>query len=164
MNNTHGNILYGFSTTNGSTTNDLVYRQKLEDTSTATGGLSSNSTFGSYNPPRGAVGWICPVCGRGLAPSTAYCPCNLTRDISYTSTTLNNINVNSIEEVLDKSSNLDYLTRVDVNSDNGFLSCYHTDNSSCELVGIKTTDAVYGGGADNCETSAWSVTPPTKPD
>lgn len=32
-----------------------------------------------YNPPRyrGEVGWICPVCGRGNAPSTAYCSCNM---------------------------------------------------------------------------------------
>jgi hypothetical protein len=34
-----------------------------------------------YNPPRyhGEVGWICPVCGRGNAPSTAYCNCNMTK-------------------------------------------------------------------------------------
>jgi hypothetical protein len=39
-----------------------------------------------YNPPRprGEVGWICPVCGRGNAPSTAYCNCNITKpDIVY---------------------------------------------------------------------------------
>ena len=39
-----------------------------------------------YNPPRprGEVGWICPVCGRGNAPSTAYCSCNMTKpDIVY---------------------------------------------------------------------------------
>ena len=24
----------------------------------------------------GAYGWICPVCGRGLSPTTSYCPCN----------------------------------------------------------------------------------------
>ena len=39
-----------------------------------------------YNPPRhrGEVGWICPVCGRGNAPSTAYCNCNMTKpDIVY---------------------------------------------------------------------------------
>lgn len=29
--------------------------------------------------PHGEVGWICPVCGRGLAPSMSWCPC-------YTST------------------------------------------------------------------------------
>jgi hypothetical protein len=34
-----------------------------------------------YNPPRprGEVGWICPICGRGNAPSTAYCNCNMTK-------------------------------------------------------------------------------------
>ena len=21
------------------------------------------------------IGWICPVCGRGLSPFTSYCPC-----------------------------------------------------------------------------------------
>ena len=26
--------------------------------------------------PRGEVGWICPVCGRGLAPSMSWCPCH----------------------------------------------------------------------------------------
>ena len=39
-----------------------------------------------YNPPRprGEVGWICPVCGRGNAPSTAYCNCQMTKpDIVY---------------------------------------------------------------------------------
>lgn len=39
-----------------------------------------------YNPPRyhGEVGWICPICGRGNAPSTAYCNCNITKpDIVY---------------------------------------------------------------------------------
>lgn len=39
-----------------------------------------------YNPPRyhGEVGWICPLCGRGNAPSTAYCSCNITKpDIIY---------------------------------------------------------------------------------
>ena len=42
-----------------------------------------NKTISSYQPPCGEVGWICPVCGRGLAPSTSYCPCNLTRNITY---------------------------------------------------------------------------------
>lgn len=26
-------------------------------------------------PKGGAVGWVCPVCGRGLAPWTAACVC-----------------------------------------------------------------------------------------
>lgn len=28
----------------------------------------------TYNPPK-MVGWICPVCGRGLSPFAAVCPC-----------------------------------------------------------------------------------------
>lgn len=80
MNKTHGDILYS-PTTNGPTINDLVYRQKPEDTTA--GGTSSIKSYGEYNLPRGEVGWICPVCGRGLAPSTSYCPCNLTRNITY---------------------------------------------------------------------------------
>ena len=77
---THGGILHSPTTVDGLTTNDSVYRMRPED---ATGGLSSSKSYGEYNPPRGEVGWICPVCGRGLAPSTSYCPCNLTRNITY---------------------------------------------------------------------------------
>lgn len=96
MNNTHGDILYNQITTNGPTTNDLVYRQKPEDT---TGGLSSSKSYGEYNPPRGEVGWICPICGRGLAPSTSYCPCSLTRNITYLNggVTLKDVLDNSID-------------------------------------------------------------------
>ena len=80
MNKTHGDILHSQSTTNGPTVNDLIYRQKPEE---LTGGLSSDKSHGGYQLPRGEMGWICPVCGRGLAPSTSYCPCNLTRNITY---------------------------------------------------------------------------------
>ena len=73
MNNTHGDILHTPNSVDGLTTNNLFYRQRPEDT---TGGASSIKSYGEYNPPRGEVGWICPVCGRGLAPSTSYCPCN----------------------------------------------------------------------------------------
>lgn len=47
-----------------------------DNSTTATPTLQS-----MYNPPRhrGEVGWICPVCGRGNAPSTAYCNCNMTK-------------------------------------------------------------------------------------
>ena len=95
MNKTYGDTLYS-PTTNGPTFNDLVYRQRPEDT---TGGLSSSKSYGEYNPPRGEVGWICPVCGRGLAPSTSYCPCNLTRNITY-------LNAGpAIQEILDGAIN-----------------------------------------------------------
>ena len=52
-----------------------------DNSTTATPSLQS-----IYNPPRyrGEVGWICPICGRGNAPSTAYCNCNVNKpDIVY---------------------------------------------------------------------------------
>ncbi len=75
MNNTHGDILHSPSITS----NESVYRTKPEET---TGGLPKSQSYNNYHP-HGEVGWICPVCGRGLAPSTSYCPCNLTRNITY---------------------------------------------------------------------------------
>ena len=36
--------------------------------------------------PRGEVGWICPVCGRGLAPSMSWCPCNVSTSTSVSAT------------------------------------------------------------------------------
>ena len=28
-------------------------------------------------------GWICPVCGRGVAPWTSFCPCQINRDVTF---------------------------------------------------------------------------------
>ena len=77
-------------------TNDLVYREKINGT---TAGTSSDKTIGTYQTPRGEVGWICPVCGRGLAPSTSSCPCNLTRNITYLNggTTIKDVLDNTID-------------------------------------------------------------------
>ena len=76
----HGDILHSpGSTQNGPTANELIYRTKPEDT---TGGASSQQSYNNHTP-RGEVGWICPVCGRGLSPSRSYCPCNLTKNITY---------------------------------------------------------------------------------
>jgi hypothetical protein len=63
-----------------------------QNTASSKAYVDNNSTTSApslqsiYNPPRhrGEVGWICPVCGRGNAPSTAYCNCNMTKpDIVY---------------------------------------------------------------------------------
>ena len=91
MNNTHGDILYSPNiTVNEPISNDLLYRLRPENT-------TAGSSSGVCHSPRGEVGWICPVCGRGLAPSTSYCPCILTKDITYL-----NSNV-TIKDILDNA-------------------------------------------------------------
>lgn len=48
-------------------------------------------------------GWICPVCGRGLAPWMSSCPCNSDAEITYgTSTTTCNDELNKLFELNDK--------------------------------------------------------------
>lgn len=55
--------------------NDKTHAEALYSPSGPT--TAGSSLQNIYNPPRhyGEVGWICPVCGRGNAPSTAYCSC-----------------------------------------------------------------------------------------
>ena len=36
----------------------------------------TNPSTEKTNSPK-MVGWICPVCGRGLSPFTAICPCKV---------------------------------------------------------------------------------------
>lgn len=44
---------------------------RLKASENTDSGIGKSAT---YNPPK-MVGWICPVCGRGLSPFTAVCPC-----------------------------------------------------------------------------------------
>lgn len=37
--------------------------------------IADNKTERVEQKPK-MVGWICPVCGRGLSPFTSVCPCN----------------------------------------------------------------------------------------
>ena len=48
-------------------------------------------------------GWICPVCGRGVAPWMNYCPCQSDWKITYgTGTTTDNEELNRLFELNDK--------------------------------------------------------------
>ena len=71
------------STTNGNyacpkcgiVVNDLEYRPQNCDTSLP-------QDFDKKE------GWICPVCGRGIAPWVDYCPCQINRNITWIATTV----------------------------------------------------------------------------
>ena len=72
------------------TVSDMLYRPEQHNHPGSTGAPGESGTAGTKSYPYdcypnycGEVGWICPVCGRGLSPSTSYCPCNLTRNITY---------------------------------------------------------------------------------
>lgn len=54
--------------------NDLVYRPSNCD-------MPMPQGFGEQK------GWICPVCGRGVAPWVDYCPCQINRGITFASGT-----------------------------------------------------------------------------
>lgn len=63
----------------------------------------SNCDIPTPNDFGGQKGWICPVCGRGVAPWANYCPCQSDWKITYgTSTTINNEELNRLFELNNK--------------------------------------------------------------
>lgn len=85
-----------------------------------------------YNPPRprGEVGWICPVCGRGNAPSTAYCSCQMTKpDIVYAN------GGTTIRSVLDDA-----------------IPC-HTKINEYSTISVSSIDTKYPDATDSALTS-----------
>lgn len=45
---------------------------------------NTSKTYSEEQKTGGMVGWICPVCGRGLSPFTSVCPCKpFTPTITY---------------------------------------------------------------------------------
>lgn len=68
--------------------NDLVYRPSNCDMPLPQG-------FGKQ------VGWICPVCGRGMSPWADSCPCQSSFKITYGTTTDNNVDLSMYQEMQD---------------------------------------------------------------
>lgn len=53
---------------------ECIEQAQLNRIDTAKDTVTGTATAKSYNVPA-MQGWICPVCGRGVSPYTAVCPC-----------------------------------------------------------------------------------------
>lgn len=71
------------------TINDLVYRPSNCDMPLPQG-------FGKQE------GWICPVCGRGLAPWTSFCPCQSDWKITYGTGTAGDVDLSECQDMMDR--------------------------------------------------------------
>lgn len=73
----------------GHAVDDLVYRPSNCD-------IPMPNDFGEWK------GWICPVCGRGVAPWTSFCPCQSDWKITYGTSTNNGEEFNHVTPELEK--------------------------------------------------------------
>lgn len=67
------NAATGITGTTVTTNTTLPYRPST----------TGESILSGSHPGFAERGWICPVCGRGCSPNTAYCNCNDYRSITY---------------------------------------------------------------------------------
>ena len=53
----------------------MSFMDKTKTTTSTTSTTGYNYSLGEQNSVGGTYGWICPVCGRGVAPDQKYCNC-----------------------------------------------------------------------------------------
>ena len=69
--------------------NDLVYRSSNCD-------IPMPQGFGEQK------GWICPVCGRGVAPWTSFCPCQSDWKITYGTSTGGDVDLSEYQDMMNR--------------------------------------------------------------
>lgn len=47
-------------------------------------------------------GWICPVCGRGVAPWTSFCPCQSDWKITYGTSTGGDVDLSEYQDMMNR--------------------------------------------------------------
>ena len=67
--------------------NDLVYRPQNCD-------MPLHQDFGKKE------GWICPVCGRGVAPWMSFCPCQGDWKITYGTGTEGDVDLSEYQDMM----------------------------------------------------------------
>ena len=53
----------------------MSFMDKTKTTTSTTSTTGYNYSLGEQDSVGGTYGWICPVCGRGVAPGQKYCGC-----------------------------------------------------------------------------------------
>ena len=53
----------------------MSFMDKTKTTTSTTSTTGYNYSSGEQDSVTGTYGWICPVCGRGVAPGQKYCGC-----------------------------------------------------------------------------------------
>ena len=53
----------------------MSFMDKTKTTTSTTSTTGYNYSLGEQDSVTGTYGWICPVCGRGVAPDQKYCNC-----------------------------------------------------------------------------------------
>ena len=53
----------------------MSFMDKTKTTTSTTSTTGYNYSLGEQDSVGGTYGWICPVCGRGVAPGQKYCNC-----------------------------------------------------------------------------------------
>ena len=69
--------------------NDLVYRPSNCD-------IPMPQGFGEQK------GWICPVCGRGLAPWISFCPCRRDFEITYGTSIGGDVDLSEYQDMMNR--------------------------------------------------------------
>ena len=69
--------------------NDLVYRHSNCD-------IPMPQGFGEQK------GWICPVCGRGVAPWTSFCPCQSDFKITYGTSAGGDVDLSEYQDMMNR--------------------------------------------------------------
>ena len=94
----------------GQGVNDGVYRPP------------TSITYGKPDLGWGQMGWICPKCGKVLAPWRAECDCHEKRTITTDKSNINSINTGTYINNSTLTPDVKYTTATNVNENNEFIS------------------------------------------
>lgn len=79
-----------------STTKQTMFCPECEKSNASNCDMSLPQGFGEQK------GWICPVCGRGVAPWTSFCPCQSDWKITYGTSTGGDVDLSEYQDMMNR--------------------------------------------------------------